>query len=85
MKASILIIVLNTNNRGETKMEININQISSLDKLFSENKRKYTMISHQKVLRNERFSYQLEITCDESKIGIVSVDSSIEDCVHIYR
>lgn len=66
-------------------MKINIKQISSLDKIFDGNKREYTGISHQKVLRNERFSYQLDITCDESKIGIVSVDSPMEDCVHIYR
>lgn len=66
-------------------MEINIRQISSLDKIFDGNKRKYTEISAQKVLRGERFSYQLEITCTENKSVSVSVDSTLKDFVQIYR
>ncbi|MDD6484789.1 MAG: DUF4091 domain-containing protein [Clostridiales bacterium] len=66
-------------------MDINIKQISLLDKIFDQNKRNYTEISCQKVLRGERFSYQLEIKCGENKFASVSVNSTLKECVHIYR
>lgn len=68
-------------------MKITIKQLSSLDKIFKENKRSYTETARQKVLRGERFSYQLEITCDESTIAgaAVSVNSALQDFVRIYR
>lgn len=66
-------------------MEINIKQISSLDKIFDKNKRSCTEIYSQKVLRNERFSYQLKITCNESKFVSVSADSKLKDFIQIYR
>lgn len=66
-------------------MNITINQISSLDKVFKNNKRPCTQVREQKVLKNERFSYQLAITSDERKIADVSVESPIAEYVTVYR
>lgn len=67
-------------------MDINIKQISSLDKVFDENTRTCTEVYSARVLRNERFSYQLAITAKENGIvGIVSVEFPDENCVRVYR
>lgn len=66
-------------------MEIKINQISSLDKVFSENTVPVTEVCRQKVLKNERFSYQLKITCDTSIFCTIDTNSPLAENITIYR
>lgn len=66
-------------------MNISIEQISSLDKIFKENTRERTAVSRTRVLRNERYSYQLAVTSDEGGIASVTVTSPIAEYVRIYR
>lgn len=66
-------------------MNIKFRQVSSLDKIFKENKREVTEIETVRVLKGERFSYQLEIISDESKSADVTVESVLSEYVSIYR
>lgn len=64
-------------------MDIKIEQISSLDKIFNGNK--YTPVSKYTALGGERFSYQLMIEASVSRPATVTVNSPLAEYIKIYR
>jgi hypothetical protein len=66
-------------------MKIKAKQISSLEKIFKKNEKQPAEILSAKVLRGERFSYQVEITCDKPTAASISVKSDLDADIQLYR
>lgn len=66
-------------------MDIRISQLSSLDKVFSQNRRMSREITRARVLKGERFSYQLEVQADVSCTLGVAVCSDLNENITVYR
>ncbi len=66
-------------------MEINIRQVTSLEKVRSANLYDYAEISRKTVLRGERFSYQLCMTSDVPVTASVTIESELADHIRLYH
>lgn len=66
-------------------MNTKIRQLSSLDKVFPQNRRMNYEISNARVLKGERFSYQLEIQSDVGRSVSVAVQSELGENITVYR
>lgn len=66
-------------------MNIKIRQLSSLDKVFRQNRSLECELSGARTLKGERFSYQVEITSDVSGFAGITVRSGLADRITLYQ
>lgn len=64
-------------------MDFELKQVSSLNRVFLDGKCEFTEIDKAKVLKNERYSYQLAYKSEERLTAKVSVESALGDCVSV--
>ncbi|MDD6275736.1 MAG: DUF4091 domain-containing protein [Clostridia bacterium] len=60
-----------------------LKQISSIEKVYLDSDGDFTEISSCRVLKGERFSYQLAFRCNERLRGSLEVVSELADCVRL--
>ncbi|MBR6531516.1 MAG: DUF4091 domain-containing protein [Clostridia bacterium] len=62
-------------------MEFQIKQVSALNRIFLDGKCEFTPVKAAKVLKGERFSYQLAYKSDERFMSRITVESDLGDAV----